>query len=304
MFKIYQSLLIYVITPIMKYFLSLFICLLIGFNSFSMNVDTASLIYKSEIKLDKLFKELRKRGNSNQDYLSINKEFKKELNEVLKLDAAFTYPFDSLKSTMSTITSPDGEFRLFNWNIEMESGINTFHCFILKKKGNIIELRDNYRFIQNPELKTLNQRNWYGALYYKIIPMKKGKYTLLGWNGKDAITTQKVMETMSLSRKSAKFGFDIFEFPGDRIKKKRIILEYSNTAYVSLKHYSTKNEQQIVFSHLSPSTPQMEGFYQYYYPDLSTDRFILTNKGNWLFESDSEIKNPETRGDKDYNKPE
>ena len=30
----------------------------------------------------------------------------------------------------------------------------------------------------------------------------------------------------------------------------------------------------------------------------------LTNKGNWLFESDSEIKNPETRGDKDYNKPE
>ena len=144
----------------MKYFLSLFICLLIGFNSFSMNVDTASLIYKSEIKLDKLFKELRKRGNSNQDYLSINKVFKKELKEVLKLDAAFVYPFDSLKSTMSTITSPDGEFRLFNWNIEMESGINTFHCFILKKKGNIIELRDNYRFIQNPELKNLNQRKY------------------------------------------------------------------------------------------------------------------------------------------------
>ncbi len=288
----------------MKYFLSLSISLLIGFYSFSMNVDTTSLIYKSEIKLDKLFKELRKRGNSNQDYISINKAFKLELKETLKLDDAFTYNFDSLKSSMSTITSPDGEFRLFNWNIEMESGVNTFHCFILKKKGQIIELRDNYRFIENPEFKTLNQRNWYGALYYKIIPMKKGKYTLLGWNGKDAITTQKVIETMSLSRKSAKFGLDIFEFPEEKNNKKRFILEYSNSAYVSLKHYETKKESQIVFSHLSPSTPQMEGFYQYYYPDLSNDRFILTNKGNWLFETDSEIKNDPSKSDKDYNQPE
>ena len=288
----------------MKYFLSLSISLLIGFYSFSMNVDTTSLIYKSEIKLDKLFKELRKRGNSNQDYISINKAFKLELKETLKLDDAFTYNFDSLKSSMSTITSPDGEFRLFNWNIEMESGVNTFHCFILKKKGQIIELRDNYRFIENPEFKTLNQRNWYGALYYKIIPMKKGKYTLLGWNGKDAITTQKVIETMSLSRKSAKFGLDIFEFPEEKNNKKRFILEYSNSAYVSLKHYETKKESQIVFSHLSPSTPQMEGFYQYYYPDLSNDRFILTNKGSWLFETDSEIKNDPSKSDKDYNQPE
>lgn len=287
----------------MKYILSIFVSLIIGFNSYSMEIDTNNLLYKSEIKLDKLFKKLRKRGNSNKDYISINKEFKIELKKALKLKDAFTYNFDSLKS-MSKITSPDREFRLFNWNIEMESGVNNFHCFILKRKGSIIELRDNYRFIDNPELKTLNHRNWYGALYYKIIPMKRGKYTLLGWNGKDAITTQKVIETMSISRKSAKFGFDLFEFPGERDKKKRFILEYSNSAYVSLKYYSTKKEQQIVFSHLSPSTPQMEGFYQYYYPDLSNDRFILTNKGTWLFESDSEMKNPESKSDNEYNKPE
>ena len=116
----------------MKYFLSIFFSLIFGFNSFSNDVDTSSLIYKSEIKLDKIFKSLRKKGNSNQDYLTINKKFKIELKEALKLDAAFNYEFKTLKS-MSKITSPDGEFRLFNWNVEMESGVNSFHCFILKK---------------------------------------------------------------------------------------------------------------------------------------------------------------------------
>ena len=90
----------------------------------------------------------------------------------------------------------------------------------MKKNGTVIELRDAHRNIKNSEYKTLNNRNWYGALYYKIIPLKRGRYTLLGWNGKNGITTQKVIETMSLSRKSAKFGYAIFEFPNEKAKKK------------------------------------------------------------------------------------
>ncbi|MEN8956566.1 MAG: hypothetical protein ABF258_00960 [Flavobacteriales bacterium] len=255
-----------------------------------------------EVKLDSLFQLLRKKGNSNQDYLTINKAFKLQLKKVLKLDEAFIHDFKFLKKSMSTITSPDGAFRLFNWNIEMESGVNNFHCFILTKKGKIIELRDNYRFIENPEFKSLTQRNWYGALYYKIIPMKKGKYTLLGWNGKDEITTQKVIETMSISRRSAKFGLDIFEYPGERINKKRVIVEYANDAFVAMKFYNNKDSKQIVFSHVGPSTPQVEGFYQYYYPD-GTDSFELTNKGNWLFKLDSKYLNPKSKVDSQWKLP-
>ena len=286
----------------MNYFLSLFFSLLIAIPSFSIQEEAEVSIQQMELKLDSLFKELRKKGNSNQDYLAINKEFKIELKKVLKLDVAFTYDFKFLKKSMSTITSPDEAFRLFNWNIEMESGINNFHCFILTKKGKTIELRDNYRFIQNPELKTLTQRNWFGALYYKIIPMKRGKYTLLGWNGKDDITTMKVIEAMTLSRKSVKFGLDIFEIPDERLNKKRHILEYANDAYVSMKYYETKESKQIVFSHVGPSTPQVEGFYQYYYPD-GTDSFELTNKGNWSFKIDSKYKNPKSKRDSEFELP-
>ncbi len=285
----------------MKSIISIFF-LLITLCLFGGNTLESTPMNVLELQLDSTFKLLRK-SKEDTDFKKYNDKFKLQLKEVLSKDEAFTYPFDSLISTMSTLTSPDGEFRLFNWNVESEAGVHSFYCFILKKSGAIIELRDAHRTINQAELKTLSHRNWYGALYYKIIPMKRGKYTLLGWNGKDAITTQKVIETMSLSRRSAKFGYSLFEIPNSRVKKRRIILEYSDEAIVSLKHYKTKKSEEIVFSHLSPSTPQMEGFYQYYYPDLSFDKFILT-KGKWVFESDAVIKNDKSASDKNYNPPE
>ena len=108
---------------------------------------------------------------------------------------------------------------------------------------------------------------------------------------------------MSLGRRNVKFGLSIFDYPEERFNKKRVILEYSDEAYVSLKFYETKSESQIVFSHLSPSTPQMEGYFQFYYPDLSYDRFVL-KRGKWIFESDSEVKNPKSKMDNQYNTPE
>ena len=265
------------------------------------NTEFSAEIIHQEKKLDSLFTLLRasKQDKENKKY---NDLFTVELEKTLELNEAFDYPFQSLVK-MSKIKSPDNEFRLFNWNVESESGVHSFYCYILKENGTVIKLRDNHRMIDRAESKSLSHTNWYGAAYYKIIVTKRGKYTLLGWNGKDGITTQKVIETMSLSRRGAKFGFSIFEFPNERISKKRVILEYSDEAIVSLKHYQTKKSEEIVFSHLSPSTPQMEGFYQYYYPDLSFDKFVLKN-GKWYFETDAPMKNEKQKGDENYNAPE
>ncbi len=285
----------------MKLFL---VCLVsfFSFISFSMEKEEFSLEIKNqEIVLDSLFALLR---NSTQDseYEKYNSAFIKELEKTLELKESFSYPFKNLVK-MSKLTSPDGEFRIFNWNVESEGGVHSFYCYILRKNGTVIKLRDNHRLIHKAENKILTHNNWYGALYYEIIVTKKGKYTLLGWNGKDGITTQKLMETMSLSRRGAKFGFNLFEYPLQRKTKKRVILEYSNEAIVSMRYYKTKKSEEIVFSHLSPSTPQMTGFYQYYYPDLSFDKFILKD-GKWMFESDPIMKNEKTDGDDNYNPPE
>jgi len=276
-------------------FLLLFISF--SFGLFGQNITLSD----QEIVLDSLFKNLRK-SKINKEFVVNNNLFKSKLNEVLRGDEAFDYPFETLK-TMSKITSPDNKFRLFNWNVEMEGGINRFYCFVLKKNGKIIELRDNYRNISSPELKTLSNKNWYGAVYYKIIKLKNGKYTLLGWNGDDEITTQKVIEIMNLKRKSIKFGESIFKYENFRIRKKRIVMKYANDAFVVLKLVENKNDKEIIFSHISPSTPQLKGHYEYYYPDLSYDKFML-KKGKWIFKEDSQVKNKKSELDKLYNIPE
>ena len=39
----------------------------------------------------------------------------------------------------------------------------------------------------------LSENSWFGALYYKIIPVVKNKtyYTLLGWDGNDMFSNKK-----------------------------------------------------------------------------------------------------------------
>ena len=182
------------------------------------------------------------------------------------------------------------EFRLFNWNVEMEDGSQKFYCLILKKDGEIIELTDKHRTTYSAENKALTDKNWYGAVYYEIIPLKRGQYTLLGWNGKDRITTQKIIEVMTLSRSKVKFGATIFKYENERERKRRVILEFASDAYVSLKYYKMKKEESIIFSHISPSTPQMEGHFQFYYPDLSYDKFVL-NGNTWVYEPSADAKN-------------
>lgn len=238
---------------------------------------------------------------------ALNQEFSQVLEKVILKEGAFDYEFPKMSQTMSTITSPDRLFRFFNWNIEDSYKEHNFYALVLKynpKEGNysVIELKDNYRYIFNPDTKNLDHRNWYGALYYEIIPVKKGNktvYTLLGWNGNNRASTKKIVEAMSFSKDRIKFGETIFKYGKEM--KRRIVFEYSAEANMSLKyHKRKKKEQKIIFNHLSPQSPQVEGIYSFYFPDESFDALIL--EGNkWVLTEKIEvgIKTP-----KGFNQPE
>jgi hypothetical protein len=285
----------------MKIYILHILFFLTPFLGISQGASFSDLIIKNEKALSIKFKALRN-AKTNADLLEKNKIFTAGLKVILNGGEAFKYPFDSLQS-MSKLTSPDKAFRLFNWNVVMEDGSQRMFCLILKKNGTIIELKDKHRTTYSAEHKSLTGKNWYGAVYYEIIPLKKkGQYTLLGWNGKDMITTQKIIEVLILGKKKAKFGGTIFKYENSRTKKRRVIMEFASDAFVSLKYYSTKKEEQIIFSHLSPSTPQMEGHFQFYYPDLSYDRFVLIND-KWVYESSADARNNKSTMDKEYNNP-
>lgn len=228
-----------------------------------------------------------------------NQEFSQTLEKVIMMEGAFAYPFPKLSTRMSTLTSPDNAFRIFNWNVEDSYKEHNFYCLLLQYNEKeetyfTTEFKDNYRYIFSPDTKSLDHTNWYGALYYEIIPIQSGGktvYTLLGWNGFDRSSSKKVIEAMTLEKNRIKFGSSIFKYGKEM--KRRVVFEFSNETTMSMKYLKKKKEQKIVFDHLAPQSPQVEGIYSFYFPDLSFDALVL--EGNkWILVEDIEmtIKTP------------
>ena len=233
-----------------------------------------------------------------------NDSFKELLRKTLDEDGVFDYPFDSLQ--ISTIKSPDNSFRFFNWNVENDDYTHNYFCFImLKQKRNIyeiIELIDKPSDNDKVENQILFNTNWFGALYYKIIPIKnngKKAYTLLGWDGNDRFTNHKVIEVMTPTKGNRiKFGAPIFK--DKRKVKKRVLFKYSNDVQMTLRYQ--KGKKRIVFDHLAPIYGRLDGQYEYYAPDFSYDSYFL--KGNkWIFKEDVRPNSEPNKTDKLYNPP-
>ena len=136
--------------------------------------------------------------------MQLNDEFKNVLEEAISNSEIFNYPLDSLSKFMSTEISPDGNFRIFNWNIELSNQRQYYECWILMKNLTILKLNDFKNEIPEIEYASLDANSWFGALYYSIIPKErknKTVYTLLGWDGNNMFSNKKIIESMTISKK-------------------------------------------------------------------------------------------------------
>lgn len=242
-------------------------------------------------------------GENEEEKTSANDAFIKTLKEVLLYERSFSYPFDSLK-TISIKTSSDNKVRIYTWLLKKDNGNYTYFGFVhyknkSKKRYEIIELIDNSEEIRRPENEQLDNINWYGALYYKIIHIKKkGRkyYTLLGWDGNNDISTKKIIDVMYFSGKDKiKFGANIFKT--NKTTTKRHVIEYNSSSTISVQY--DEKEKRIVFDHLIPMRKDLEGLYEYYVPDGTYNAFKYSN-GKWIFKNDvsainKKIKNSSKR---------
>lgn len=217
----------------------------------------------------------------------------------------FDYSFDALK--FCTLTSKDHHIRLLNWNLPYRDGTYKYFCFLLiwdeeSKSIQWHELIDTMHEPEKLETRFLSPEKWLGTLYFEIIPMtKKGKsstYTLMGWDGKDNLTTRKIIDAVTINGDKIRIGANLFEYEGDT--RKRIILEYSNEVSASAKFYPKKN--CIVMDHLSPKTAMMEGIYADYGPDGTYCLFIL-KKDKWQFMDNIDISQFTEGNDRPYRDP-
>jgi len=266
--------------------------------------------------------------------LDANEKMLSLFEEALKVNKSFSYRFDSLTS-VSRLDAPDNSFRIFTWMLAKEDGSFEYFGFIHakdgKKKGfKIHRLYDRSEEMETPELKTLDNTNWYGALYYKIIYNKyndKKTYTLLGWDGNNRTSSKKVIEVLTFgARGKPVFGYNLFKSYKKNIK--RVIFEYSSTASMSLrfeKQYldnvvkTNKKRKEskrkvirselrkekinmIVFDRLAPMDPRtgiempsLEGKYQFYVPETNIFDAFLFQKGKWVFLKDVDARNPKKK---------
>lgn len=263
--------------------LILLFCLFVFFAKAQEN----TLLQAEENSMLQVLDSLRN-AQSDAEKTTINERLKNQMSKCLLNKDAYSYPFLKLKS-IGFVDSPDKLVRIVNWNIELSDQTQKYVCFIMhnSSKNSEITTTELIDSEQNSAFRPdgiIDPQNWYGALYYKIIPIQKGTktiYTLLGWDGNNSMSNIKIIDALSFVGKTPKLGAPIFKTTEGTVK--RIIFEHTKKSSMSLRYEA--DNKRIIFDHLSPEVPSLKGYYSFYAPDLSYDAFLLDGN-KWVLKED------------------
>jgi hypothetical protein len=241
-------------------------------------------------------------NESDVERKNANYTFIRTLVSALKIPNSFLYPFDSVK-TISIVNSPDNRFRILTWFVANDDGSYRFYGAIQMNTGGkllLYPLEDYTDYIKDPEEETTDNRKWFGAEYYRIIPVYSPKlyYVLLGWKGNTAKSTKKVIEVLSFKDDKPVLGLPVFE--GNGKLRKRVVFEYTRMASMLLRYVPDKN--LIVFDHLAPPQPKLKNQLDTYGPDLTYDGYELKD-GRWVYVENLDMRNAPSNSDRDYIDP-
>lgn len=236
---------------------------------------------------------------------SLNTVFYKMLKTTLENQESFDYPFDSIR--VGKLKSPDGKFRIFTWNIPQPGGYQKYFGLLQVKKadGNmvLIELVDGRKSITDAKNEKLPAERWMAALYYQLaqFPTPNGNaYVLLGYDFNNLFTSKKIIDVLTFDKQGTPtFGFPVFNVDG-KYRLSRIVFEFNARVNMVLRY--DDDSKTIVFDHLSPSSPEFLGDFQYYGPDGSFDGFKLDGT-EWVYVRDLDLRNPRRSKPKPVNAP-
>lgn len=229
-----------------------------------------------------LTKNLFEREKASSDFLD-------SFANVLSLDGSFNYNFTSLPK-IGSVYSPDGALRVYTWNIPV--GIDEQLYFGVVQY--LSHSTGKYKIAKLNEPVGLNQlrkiSEWKGALYYEIIETKHAGqkyYTLLGFDLNNSLSNKKLIDIVSVDEyEELYFCEKLIHYNNKKID--RLEFEYSEKAIMSLRYDA--EQKMIIFDHLSPAKPSLEGKYEFYGPDFTYDG-LKFEKGTWVFYTNIEITN-------------
>ena len=194
--------------------------------------------------------------------LELNEEFMTLLETVLQMPRSFEHPWDSVRN-FAVLASPDNVFKIFTWYVvKRDYTVENFGFVQVynenRKKYVLFPLYDKRGTIDYPKTQVGNHNRWYGAVYYRLIMTKEKNityYTLLGLNGNDLFTNQKIIEILHFNKEMVPvFGARIFKNYPEKVS--RVILEYSKNATLHLNY--EEQEYLVSAGKYNPKTKQLD----------------------------------------------
>lgn len=232
--------------------------------------------------------------DAQQDTLAV--QIGRMLGEALKRDGSFDYPFDSLKTDVCQVVSPDGRVRIFTWFSVGDAGNYHYYGYLQyhdkqAKKIRLFELNDTEAKLESYDNQMFTPQNWRGMLYYGIVEKKhQGEviYTLLGWDGCGLYTTRKIIEPLTFTEKGQpRFGKSMIKI--GRKKMKRLVFEYNKRATMMIQYDADLD--LIVLDHLAVMGMQDTDNPMFLAPDMSYDALKFED-GMWFYQSNIVYKRP------------
>lgn len=274
-----------------KYVLLLLSAFLFLCSAQSKDYDTAYFHAKENMLLE-IHTRISTAEGANKKQLEL--AFRDSLIRVIQHPEASLHHFDSI-NVFGRVSTKNNSLIVYNWNIPQKGGFNNYYCIVQHysktKKGYKTTIFEEQAGFLNRDPKALaTPLTWPGALYYEIIATKyKGKtfYTLLGFDFNNLLSNRKVIEVIVIDE------FDMLVFEPNMFHQagrvhNRIILEYNERVQTMLRY--SENDKMIIYDHLSPMRPSMEGQFQFYGPDLSYDGFSFEG-GVWIHQSNIQSGN-------------
>ncbi|MBV4360219.1 hypothetical protein [Pinibacter aurantiacus] len=264
--------------------------ILIAGISFGQHISKAD-VKALQLKQDTLKKYAEDMINAQEpsDRFVADSLFVRGLVRALKTHNSFYYPFDSLQ-TVSKLCPPDSTFRIFTWQMKKDEYFYLQKGAIQYRTANgelkLVPLFDQSMFTSKPEDSVRSNRNWIGAVYYRIIEKtynNKKYYTLIGFDSYTVSSNRKWIDVLTFDEKTGDpiFGGGYFSFKNDTTKKapqNRFYIEYKKEAGTTF-NYNPELDM-IVYDHLTSETEEPERK-ETYVPDGDFEGFKW-EKGQWV----------------------
>lgn len=246
-------------------------------------------------------------ASTEEDRLALHGQLQGLWAEALSTGHAFDVAWGEWNNAVVDLGKDEARMIVFTWNVELDDRTQRYGGWVATASpqsalGYTFTMLNHDRDADPADAGRMHRHDrWHGGLYYSgILTYDRNTpvYTLLAWDGADALTTRKWVETVETRHGRVRFGAPRFDTPNGLVK--RVVLTYADAVQATLR--VEEGLERIVFDHLAPEDPSFRGQYAFYGPTLNYDG-LTWRKGRWYFSFDVAVKNGEDSSPREYRDP-